>query len=503
MPADHELPPALGGSTSMPELGGPRSCSENRHSKLPRLDGCDRASDRHMMSQGGAAALERRVRKKRGLAPSQDHSCPALRSERGDGTAGEAAERESRSLQRVYRENAWLRSQLSHWKKQRKLYEAKAHILYRELAAVYGGAPMTGLMLEEDYMILAHKELHRDGGLDKAAKRRNPPAGAKHLPEEIPDYEPVSTPKSMLSETQLEFLTYIMATKGIGVCTFFETASVGPEARQMCLDICAKEFYAYMDRCNRMQKLVARLEEVSKLAEYSAALAGLVDVVCDCLECDRGTVWICDPVSVEAWTQIRSQSDGANEGKMMNVRISLADSENGFVAAAYHSRDSVTGQPVPINIVDAYQDHRFNRAVDVASGYRTKAVLAMPIVKNDRVMVVLQAVNKLTAPHFTAADESLIRVIGSVSLNIVERCEQQQSVYVRKLDRALIREADESGEGEIDRYEFLRYMIRKWDLVSEETLARIEANFDELDVDGSGVLDRKDLQFMNMLGGTK
>jgi len=163
----------------------------------------------------------------------------------------------------------------------------------------------------------------------------------------------------------------------------------------------------------------------------------------------------------------------------------------------------VTGQPVPINIVDAYQDHRFNRAVDVASGYRTKAVLAMPIVKNDRVMVVLQAVNKLTAPHFTAADESLIRVIGSVSLNIVERCEQQQSVYVRKLDRALIREADESGEGEIDRYEFLRYMIRKWDLVSEETLARIEANFDELDVDGSGVLDRKDLQFMNMLGGTK
>lgn len=62
-----------------------------------------------------------------------------------------------------------------------------------------------------------------------------------------------------------------------------------------------------------------------------------------------------------------------------------------------------------INIVDAYQDDRFNRSIDIKSGYRTKSVLCYPILNSkDEVIAVIQLINKLTGLQFTKADEDLI-----------------------------------------------------------------------------------------------
>ena len=32
-----------------------------------------------------------------------------------------------------------------------------------------------------------------------------------------------------------------------------------------------------------------------------------------------------------------------------------------------------------LNIIDCYQDHRFNREIDEKTGYKTKTILCMPI----------------------------------------------------------------------------------------------------------------------------
>ncbi|CRK99879.1 CLUMA_CG013180, isoform A [Clunio marinus] len=64
---------------------------------------------------------------------------------------------------------------------------------------------------------------------------------------------------------------------------------------------------------------------------------------------------------------------------------------------------------VPVNIPDAYQDERFNREVDIQTGYRTKALLCMPIkdAAGD-VVGVAQVINKLGGEQcFTATDEKV------------------------------------------------------------------------------------------------
>jgi adenylate cyclase len=50
-----------------------------------------------------------------------------------------------------------------------------------------------------------------------------------------------------------------------------------------------------------------------------------------------------------------------------------------------------------LNIRDAYQDPRFNPAVDRQTGYQTRNVLSQPVLSRDgRVIGVTQAINKKT-----------------------------------------------------------------------------------------------------------
>ncbi|XP_078610526.1 putative 3',5'-cyclic phosphodiesterase pde-5 isoform X3 [Branchiostoma floridae x Branchiostoma japonicum] len=59
-----------------------------------------------------------------------------------------------------------------------------------------------------------------------------------------------------------------------------------------------------------------------------------------------------------------------------------------------------------LNIKDAYQDGRFNRDVDLQTGYHTKTILCMPIYNRGSVIGVVQMVNKLAGPFSTADEEA-------------------------------------------------------------------------------------------------
>nr|XP_040238527.2 dual 3',5'-cyclic-AMP and -GMP phosphodiesterase 11-like isoform X5 [Anopheles coluzzii] len=62
----------------------------------------------------------------------------------------------------------------------------------------------------------------------------------------------------------------------------------------------------------------------------------------------------------------------------------------------------------PVNIPDAYQDERFNREIDVQTGYRTKALLCMPIKDaSGDVVGVAQVINKQGDQCFSTADEKI------------------------------------------------------------------------------------------------
>lgn len=63
-----------------------------------------------------------------------------------------------------------------------------------------------------------------------------------------------------------------------------------------------------------------------------------------------------------------------------------------------------------MNIHDAYEDPRFNKEVDLLTGYKTRNILCMPIINRNCVKGVIQMVNSTRSDHFTPADESALKM---------------------------------------------------------------------------------------------
>ena len=60
---------------------------------------------------------------------------------------------------------------------------------------------------------------------------------------------------------------------------------------------------------------------------------------------------------------------------------------------------------------------------------------------------------------------------------------------------------DDDGIGEVDKFEFLKKMLIQMKLVSKEEIQKIMQRFQELDVDGSGTLDKSDFQRLSAIMG--
>eukprot|EP01016_Furgasonia_blochmanni_P010159 TRINITY_DN14281_c0_g1_i3.p1 TRINITY_DN14281_c0_g1~~TRINITY_DN14281_c0_g1_i3.p1 ORF type:complete len:286 (-),score=51.29 TRINITY_DN14281_c0_g1_i3:133-990(-) len=75
-----------------------------------------------------------------------------------------------------------------------------------------------------------------------------------------------------------------------------------------------------------------------------------------------------------------------------------------------------------LNILNAYQDDRFNKEVDLKTNYKTNTILCVPIMevigKGNRVLGVIQAINKHNG-IFTKDDEGLLMILAQLAAQIL------------------------------------------------------------------------------------
>jgi putative ABC transport system ATP-binding protein len=110
------------------------------------------------------------------------------------------------------------------------------------------------------------------------------------------------------------------------------------------------------------------------------------------LQADRATLFVLDRERGELWSKVVEQAQ--------EIRIPLTSGIAGRVAT--------TGEP--LNIADAYAEPLFNKAVDEATGYRTRSILCMPMKESGgRVFAVMQLLNKAGGQPFDARDQELFR----------------------------------------------------------------------------------------------
>ena len=88
---------------------------------------------------------------------------------------------------------------------------------------------------------------------------------------------------------------------------------------------------------------------------------------------------------------------------------------------------AVAESGLPIRIDDAYADPRFNRDVDLQTGYRTRSILSLPVSdQSGRVFAVAQLLNRRDGQPFDAEDErryaGFIRSIGLILETLQSLC---------------------------------------------------------------------------------
>jgi phosphoserine phosphatase len=159
--------------------------------------------------------------------------------------------------------------------------------------------------------------------------------------------------------------------------------------------------------------------------DLNTLLTKVVDAGRTVLNAERGSVFLYDPKKKELYSKVATDST--------EIRFGI---ETGIAGAC--ARDRMT-----VNVPDCYADPRFNREFDHKTGYRTRALIAVPLIGLDRDLVgVLQLINPAKAA-FDSNDEAIAHVIASQAAVAIHRTrlleDRMEKIRLRR-DLAVARE---------------------------------------------------------------
>ncbi len=188
-------------------------------------------------------------------------------------------------------------------------------------------------------------------------------------------------------------------------------------------------------RLSALEKILQITRDMVATADLDELLGVIIQRSMELLDSERASLFLYEAETDELITKI-----AAGEAEIrMSAKVGIA----GTVA---QSREI-------LNIADAYADGRFNRDVDRQTGYRTRNILALPLVDYAGDLVgVLEVLNK-RGGGYTESDIGLARTLGAqagVTLqrarllaHYVEKQRMEQSLAIaRQIQQDLLPDAD-------------------------------------------------------------
>ena len=161
----------------------------------------------------------------------------------------------------------------------------------------------------------------------------------------------------------------------------------------------------------RLNGLLALVEVTCDLAaehRLERILNSVTRGVCAALDCERASLYLYDEQNQELRTRI------VTELEISEIRTAINTGITGWVAR----RRKVA------NVPDPRVDARWNSAIDRQTGFRTRNILAAPLISvhNDRLVGVLQLLNRHTGA-FDKSDERLLQAFAVHAASAIERAQ--------------------------------------------------------------------------------
>ncbi|MEK7863227.1 MAG: GAF domain-containing protein [Chloroflexota bacterium] len=146
---------------------------------------------------------------------------------------------------------------------------------------------------------------------------------------------------------------------------------------------------------DKVALILMKLSHLSVQKDREAYLRGLVDLCSQAVDSERCPVYIVDQARNELWARVAQRTT-------TEIRLPLGVGLAGQAA--------LSGET--INVPDAYADPRFDRNVDLRTGFRTLNMLVVPVWGSaGRPVGVIQALNKRDGT-FERRDQMLLEQVA-------------------------------------------------------------------------------------------
>lgn len=155
--------------------------------------------------------------------------------------------------------------------------------------------------------------------------------------------------------------------------------------------------------------LMRLVETTCKLAaqhDLDDILRTVTNGACDALDCERASLFLVDDNQAELFTRTVTALE------IEEIRFPL---EQGIAGWVVRNREL-------LNIPEPYNDERFNPSFDQKTGFRTRNILAAPVVSphDDHTVGVLQILNKRGGP-FDQDDQRVLQAFAAHAATAIER----------------------------------------------------------------------------------
>src|SRR6185503_7286635 len=153
-------------------------------------------------------------------------------------------------------------------------------------------------------------------------------------------------------------------------------------------------------------RLIEISRDLASTLDLDTLLADIVRAAADITHAEAASILLYDDTARQLYFQIATNID---EPTMRGLIVPLDNSIAGWI---------VTNRQ-PVRIDDAHKDERFFGDVDQTIDYSTKSLLGIPLITKNKVVGVLEVVNKKRG-KFTDADESMLTVLGAQAAVAIE-----------------------------------------------------------------------------------
>lgn len=144
-----------------------------------------------------------------------------------------------------------------------------------------------------------------------------------------------------------------------------------------------------------IERILDVARDLAKPRDLQTLLSDIVDAVREVLNAERGSVFLHDPATGDLYTTVAT---GTGEIRVPPGR--------GIAGECAQTR-------AVINVPDCYEDPRFDRSFDARTGYRTRSMLAVPLIGHDDALVgVMQVLNRRGGP-FRPEDQRVATALAA------------------------------------------------------------------------------------------